>query len=114
MPAPVRYRWMFRTAAAVFLFFGSVWLWRFGFTDFRIALRPYGIAAGSIALVVGIFLFRLSRVAIGISAIAAAVVGISAAVFAPNTKGPVILFLAVFAIVCVVYAVLAARTLSKT
>ena len=57
------------------------------------------------------FLFRRARLAIGISAVAAAVVGISAAVFAPNAKGPAILFLAGLAIVCVVYAVLAARVL---
>jgi hypothetical protein len=36
-------------------------------------------------------------------------VGLSAAVFAPSTQGPVILFLAALAIVCVVYAVFAAR-----
>ena len=28
-----RYTWMFRTAAAVFQFFGGVWLWTFGLTD---------------------------------------------------------------------------------
>jgi hypothetical protein len=109
--AAVRYMWMFRAAAAVFLFFGGVWLWRFGLTDFHVEQRPYGLAAGVIALLVGTFLFRRSRWAIGISAIAAAIVGISAAVFAPNAKGPAILFLAAFAIVCVVYATLAARVL---
>ena len=111
MPAAVRYTWMFRIAAAVFLFFGGVWLWRFGFTDFHVGQRPYGLAGGVIALLVGLFLFRGRRWAIGVSAIATAVVGISAAVFAPNAKGPAILFLAGFAIICVVYSTLAARVL---
>ena len=59
----------------------------------------------------GLFLFRRARVAIGASAIAAALVGISAAVFAPSAKGPAILFLAALAIVCASYAALAARVL---
>ena len=113
MAAVVRYPWMFRMAAVVFLFFGGAWLWRFGFTDFHVEQRPYGLAGGVIALLVGAFLFRRSRVAIGISAVAAAVVGISAAVFAPNSSGPAILFLALLAIVCVSYAALAARALSS-
>ncbi len=111
MPAAVRYIWMFRAAAIVFLFFGGVWLWRFGFTDFHVEQRPYGLAAGVIAVLVSLFLFRGRRWAIGVSAIAMALVGISAAVFAPNAKGPAILFLAALAIVCVVYATLAARVL---
>jgi peptidoglycan/LPS O-acetylase OafA/YrhL len=113
MPAAVRYTWMFRTAAAVFLFFGGVWLWRFGLTDYHPEQRLYGLAAGLIALVVGLFLFGRRRWAIGASALASAIVGISAAVFAPNAKGAAILFLAALAIVCVVYAVLAARVLSE-
>ena len=100
---------MFRTAALVFLFFGAAWLWRFGLTDYHPEQRPYGLAAGVLALLVGAYLLRLKRFAIGASAIAAAVVGLSAAVFAPEANGPVILFLAGLAIVCVVYAVLAAR-----
>jgi hypothetical protein len=111
MPVAVRYTWMFRTAAVVFLFFGGVWLWRFGFTDFHVEQRPYGLAAGMVALLVGAFLFRRHRWAIGISAIATVVVGIAAAVFAPNAKGPAILFLAALAIICVIYAALAARVL---
>jgi hypothetical protein len=110
--AAVRYTWMFRTVAVVFVFFGGVWLWRFGLTDFHVEQRPFGLAAGLSSLLVGLFLFRRSRLAIGISAIAAAVVGISAAVFAPNSRGPAILFLALLAIVCVIYAVLAARVLT--
>ena len=109
--AAVRYTWMFRTAAVVFLFFGGVWLWRFGFTDYHPELRPYGLAAGVVALLVGIFLLRLRKFAIGISAAAAAVVGVSAAVFAPNAHGPAILFLAGVAILCALYATLATRAL---
>ena len=109
--AAVRYTWMFRTAAVVFLFFGAVWLWRFGFTDFHAGQRPYGLAAGVIALLVGAFLFSRRRWAIGVSAIAAVIVGLSSAVFAPNAKGPAILFLAALAIVCATYATLAARVL---
>ena len=109
--AAVRYTWMFRTAAVVFLFFGGAWLWRFGFTDYHPEQRPYGLAGGLIALLVGLFLLRGRRWAIGVSAIATGIVGISAAVYAPNAKGPAILFLAALAIVCVVYAVLAARVL---
>jgi hypothetical protein len=109
--AAVRHTWLFRTAAIVFLFFGCVWLWRFGFTDYHPEQRPFGLALGAFALLVGVFLFRRHRVAIGTSAIAVAVVGISAAVFAPNAKGPAILFLAALAITCATYAVLAARVL---
>src|SRR5687767_8712970 len=109
--AAVRYSWMFRTAAVVFLFFGGVWSWRFGFTDFHVEQRPYGLAAGVIALLVGAFLFGRRRWAIGVSAIAAVIVGLSSAVFAPSAKGPAILLLAALAIVCVTYATLAARVL---
>lgn len=108
MPA-VRYKWLFRTAALLFLFFGAVWIWRFGFTDYHPEQRPYGLAAGALALLVGVFLFRLKRWAIGASAVAVAFIGVSAAVFAPNAKGPVILFLAALALVCIIYAALAAR-----
>lgn len=100
---------MFRAVAVVFLFFGLVWLWRFGLTDYHPEQRPYGLAAGLLALLLAWYLFRLRRFAIGASAIAVGLVGISAAVFAPGTKGPVILFLAGLALLCVLYAVLAAR-----
>jgi hypothetical protein len=112
--AIVRYIWMFRTVAAVYVFFGLVWLWRFGFTDFRPGLRPYGLAAGVAALAIGVLLFRRQRFAIGVSALGAAFVGVSAAVFAPSAKGPVILFLAALAIVCVIYAVLCFRALTQS
>jgi len=113
MTAAVRYTWMFRTAAVVFLFFGGVWLWRFGLTDYHPEQRPYGLAAGLLALFVGFFLFACRRWAIGASAIAAVIVGLSAAVFAPNAKGPAILLLALLALACVAYAVLAARVLTN-
>jgi hypothetical protein len=112
--AAVRHAWMFRTAAVVFLFFGAVAIGRFAFTDYHPEQRPYGLAAGALALVVGIFLMRLKRFAIGVSAVAIGLVGLCAAVFAPEAKGPVILFLAGLAIVCVVYAVLAFRALAKS
>ena len=113
MAAAVRYTWMFRTAAAVFLFFGAAWLWRFGLTDYHPEQRPYGLAAGVLSLLVGVFLFGRRRWAIGASAIAAVIVGLSAAVFAPNAKGPAILLLALLALVCVAYAALAARVLTN-
>src|SRR5688572_18776537 len=112
MAAVVRYTWMFRTAAVVFLFFGGAWLWRFGLTDYHPEQRPYGLAAGVLALLVGVFLFGRRRWAVGVSAVAAVLVGLSAAVFAPNAKGPAILLLALLALVCVAYATLAARALT--
>lgn len=111
--AAVRHAWMFRTAAVISLLLGAGWLWRFGFTDFRPALRPYGLAAGVIAALLGIALLRLRRFAIGASGVAAVLVGLSAAVFAPSTHGPVILFLAALALICVAYAVLAFRAVTS-
>jgi len=108
-----RYTWMFRTAAGVFLFFGGVWLWTFGLTDYHPGQRPFGLAAGVLSLLVGVFLLRSHKVAIGVSAAATAVVGISAAVFAPTAHGPAILFLAGLAIVCCLYAVFAVRALRE-
>ena|SRR5687768_15442921 len=109
--AAVRHTWMFRIAAIVFLFFGCAWLWRFGLTDYHPEQRIYGLFGGVLALLTGVLLLRPHRVAIGISAMAAALVSVAAAVFAPNTHGPAILLLAAIAIVCCVYAVLAARVL---
>lgn len=111
--AAVRYTWMFRTAAVVFLFFGAVWLWRFGLTDYHPEQRPYGLAAGVLALLIGVFLLRRHRVAIGASAVVAVLIGISAAVFAPISHGPAILFLAGFAVICCLYAVYAVRALGR-
>jgi hypothetical protein len=112
--AAVRHAWMFRTAAAVFLFFGAVWLWRFGFTDYHPEQRPYGLAGGVVALTLAVYLFRLRRFAIGASAVAFALVGLSAAVFAPTAKGPVILFLAGLALLCMLYSVFALRVLMSS
>jgi hypothetical protein len=100
---------MFRTVALLFLFLGAVWLWRFGFTDYHPEQRPYGLGAGVAVLVVGVFLMLLKRWAIGASAVAMAFVGVCAAVFAPNSRGPAILALAALALACIVYAVLAIR-----
>jgi hypothetical protein len=104
---------MFRAVALLFLFFGVIWLWRFGFTDYHPEQRPYGLAAGAAVLIVGAFLMKLRRWAIGASAVAMAFVGVSAAVFAPNSRGPAILALAALALACVVYAVLAIREAAK-
>lgn len=111
MPAAVRYTWMFRMAAVVFLLMGAAWVWTFGFTDYHPEQRPYGLAAAIAAGLLGYFLLRRRRFAIGVSAIAATIVSLSAAVFAPSATGPAILFLAALAIVCIGYAVLAARVL---
>ena len=111
--AAARYTWMFRTAATLLLFFGGVWLWRFGLTDYHPEQRPYGLAAGAVALLVGASLLRGHRLAIGASAAVAAIVGICAAVFAPSSHGPAILFLAGLAIICCLYAVFALRALGK-
>lgn len=109
MPAAVRYTWMFRTAAAVFSGLGASLLWRFGLTDYEPRWQPIGIAAGFFAVAIGVFLLRRSRIAIAASAACAAFVTICAAVAAPTGKGPVVLFFAGLALLCGVYAVLAAR-----
>jgi hypothetical protein len=109
--AAVRYTWMFRTAAVVFVMLGLAWLYTFCLTAYRPEQRPYGIAAAIVALLVGFFLFRRHRVAIGISAVAAAIVGISATVFAPTLHGPAILAVAGLALLCVTYAALSLRVL---
>jgi peptidoglycan/LPS O-acetylase OafA/YrhL len=108
---PVRYTWMFRTAAVIYLLLGLTWVWRFGLTAYDPPHRIAGLVLGLLAAVVGVGLFRRARFAIALSAIGSAVVSISAAVFAPNAHGPVILFLATLAIICAVYAALAARVL---
>ena len=114
MPAAVRYVWMFRTAAVIFLFFGAVWIWRFGFTDYHPEQRPYGLGLGALALVTGVFLFRGARFAIALSALAAGVVCLSATVFAPQAHGPGILVLAGLAIITAIYLALSLRELFGT
>ncbi len=111
--AAVRNAWMFRTAAFVFLVLGALWIWRFGFTDYQPQNRPWGLGAGAMAMLVGIFLFQLRRFAIGASILVAAIVGVSAVLFALSVRGPGILVLAALAIVCVLYAVLAVRALTS-
>jgi hypothetical protein len=111
MPAVVRYIWMFRMAAAIFLALGGAWLWTFAFTDYRPSLRPYGLAASAAALSLSWFLFHRRRFAIGASAIGSTFLCLAATVAAPIARGPGILFLAGLAIVCGVYAVFAARAL---
>lgn len=111
MAAAVRYKWMFRTAAVLFLLFGSFALWRYGLTDFKPEQRPVGLALGGIAIATGVFLFRRARLAIGISALGAGIVCLGATVAAPEGKGPVILFLAGIALVTGLYTVLSLRVL---
>jgi hypothetical protein len=100
---------MFRTAAVLFAGLGASLLWRFGLTDYQPQYRPHGLAAGLVALAIGVFLFRRARLAIGASAAISAFICLCATVAAPSGRGPVILFFAALALVCGVYAVLAAR-----
>jgi peptidoglycan/LPS O-acetylase OafA/YrhL len=109
--AAVRYPWMFRTAAVVYLLLGASMTWRFGLTAYDPAHRPWGLGVGVLALVVGIFLFRRARWAVGLSAIGAAIVAMAAAVAAPVMHGPVILAFAAVAILFGVYAAMAGRAL---
>jgi hypothetical protein len=112
--AATRYTAMFRVAAVVFLLFGCAWIWRFGFTDYAPQYRLVGISAGALALLVGAFLMRPAKLAIAMSAVAAAFVGICAAAAAPVMHGPVILAFAALALLLVIYAVLAARVLFQS
>ncbi len=102
---------MFRAAAVVYLLLGASMAWRFGFTDYDPAHRAWGVGLGLLLLLVGVFLFRRRRWAVGLSAIGAAIIGIAAAVAAPVMHGPVILAFALVAILFGVYAALAGRTL---
>lgn len=102
---------MFRAAAVVYLLLGASMAWRFGLTDYDAAHRPWGVGVGVLAIVVGAFLLRRARWAVGLSAIGAAVVAISAAVAVPVVHGPVILAFAAIAIVFGVYAALAGRVM---
>ena len=111
MTAVVRYPWMFRAAAVVYLLLGASTAWRFGLTDYDPRHRLWGLGAGLLALVVGLFLLRRARWAVGLSAIGAAVVAMAAAVAAPMMHGPVILAFAAVAILFGVYAAMAGRAL---
>src|SRR5687768_5111038 len=102
---------MFRTAAVVYLLLGASMTWRFGFTAYDPAHRAWGVGAGLLALLVGAFLLRRARWAIGLSAIGAAAIAMAAAVAAPVMRGPVILAFATIAILFGLYAALAGRAL---
>ena len=106
-----RYTWMFRAAAVVYLLFGCSAIWRFGFTAYDPPHRLIGIGLGALALIIGAFLFRRARFAIVLSAVGAAIVSIASAFAAPITQGPVILALGLLALLCGLYAALAARVL---
>src|SRR5688572_509000 len=107
--ASVRYVWMFRTAAVVYLLMGLSVVWRYGFTAYDPQHRIWGIGLGALAILIGIFLFKPARLAIGLSGIGAALIAIAAAVAAPIMHGPVILALGLFALLVAGYAALAAR-----
>lgn len=111
MPAAVRYIGMFRTAAIVFTLFGAFALWRYGFTDFQPALRPFGLGLGASVVVVGIFLFRGSRVAIGLSTLGAALVCLAATLALATAHGPVLLLFASVALLSGLYLAFALRAL---
>jgi hypothetical protein len=107
----VRNLWMFRTAAIVHVFFGLAAVWRYGFTGDDPTHNPLGSALGVASILVGAFLFKPAKLAIALSAISAAVITISAAVGVPVVKGPAIFAFALVAILCGLYAVMAAREL---
>jgi hypothetical protein len=109
--AAVRHKWMFRTAAVFFLLFGVFWLVDATLIDRFANLRPYLLAMGVAAIVVGVMLFRLMKAGIAISAAGAAFVSICAAVAAPRMHGPGILLLAMLAVCAGLYAALAVREL---
>jgi len=102
---------MFRAAAAVYLLLGACVAWKYGLTDYDPSHRPWGVGLGVLAILVGAFLLRRARWAIGLSAIGAAIVAILAAVGVPAVHGPVILVFAAIAMLFGVYAALAGRVL---
>ena len=112
--AAVRYSWMFRAAAFVYVLFGLSATWRFGMTDYDPSHRLPGVGLGVLAVVVGVFLFRRAKFAIALSAIGAAVVAVAGAFAAPVMRGPVILAIGLLALLCGLYAVLAARVLFES
>jgi peptidoglycan/LPS O-acetylase OafA/YrhL len=111
MAVAVRYKWMFRTAAGVFLLLGLSQFWTFGFTDYHPDQRPYGFALGVLSVVTGAFLFRRVKFAIGFSAVVAGIVCLAATVAAPQAHGPVILFFAGLAMLTGLYVLLSLRVL---
>ena len=109
--AAVRYNWMFRTAAVVFILFGAFWIFDATWSQKFSGARPYLLAGGLAAVVIGVMLFRRMKAGIALSALASAIVSICAAVAAPQMHGPGIVVLALLAIVTGLYAALAAREL---
>lgn len=107
--AVVRYIWMFRTTACVFLMLGLAWLWTATFTQRYAAQRPMLLVSGIIAIVTAVAVFRRTRWAIVVSAFAAAIVAVSAVLFIPNASGPGVLFLLGLAVICGSYAALSFR-----
>jgi len=112
--AAVRYTGMFRAAAVLYLLFGSSAAWRFGMTDYDPSHRLLGVGLGVLAIVVGVFLFRREKFAIALSAIGAAVVAIAGVFAAPVMQGPVILAVGLLALLCGLYAALAARVVFES
>jgi len=111
MPAVVRYIGMFRTAAVLFMVFGAFALWRYGFTGFQPELKPFGLGLGVIVLVVGIFLYRGARLAIGLSIVGAALVCLAATLALATAHGPVLLMFAILALLAGLYLAFALRAL---
>jgi len=109
--AAVRYPWMFRTAAVVYLLFGLSGIWRFGLTDHDPRNRLLGVSVSALAVIIGVFLLRSAKIAIALSAIGAALIAIAAAFAAPVMRGPVILASGLLALLCALYAAFAARVL---
>jgi len=110
--AAIRYPWVFRVAAVVYLLFGLAAVWRFGLTDHDPAHRLEGVGLGVLALVIGAFLVRRAKFAIVLSAIGAAIIAIAAVIAVPILHGPAILAFAAIAVVTALYATLAVRALS--
>ena len=111
MPAAVRYIGMFRTAAVVYVALGICFLWTYGLTDRFAEYRLYGLSGGLLMIVIGIFLFRRARLAIGLSALGTGLVCLSSTLAVPIVHGPVILFVAFLAIASAIYTALSLRAL---
>jgi hypothetical protein len=107
----VRYPWMFRTAAVLYLLFGLSGIWRYGFTNYDERHRLLGVALGALAVIIGVFLFPRAKFAIALSAFGAVIIAIAAALAAPVMRGPVIIAFGLLALLCALYAALAARVL---
>ena len=109
--AAVRYTWILRAAAVIYLLFGLSGIWRYGLTDFNPSYRFLGLGLGVLSVVTGVFLFRRAKFAIALSAIGAAIVAVAGALAAPVMHGPVILAVGVLVLLCALYAALAVRVL---